>query len=174
MKKRTPRVVFKGRVFSVETANVAEPGGVLARRDIVRHQGSVAVLPVFDDGRIVLIRQYRAPFAATVIELVAGRIDPGETSLRAARRELKEEVGVRATSMERLIRILPTPGYCDETVTIYRGSGLKLGRAQPESDERIELLTLALEDALDQVDRGEIEDAKTVVALQLEAARRQP
>ena len=166
------KTVYEGPVFSIESGVLSEPGGVRARRDIVRHSGSVAVLPVRDDGQLILVRQYRCVFKKQVIELPAGRIDKGETALHAAKRELREEVGLGARKWERLLRILPTPGFCSETVTIYRASGFFSSQAEPDPDERIEILHMPLAKALRLVARGEIEDAKTLVALFLEKQRR--
>lgn len=165
------KTVYEGPVFSIESGVLSEPGGVRARRDIVRHSGSVAVLPVRDDGQLILVRQYRCVFKKQVIELPAGRIDKGETALHAAKRELREEVGLGARKWERLLRILPTPGFCSETVTIYRASGFFSSQAEPDPDERIEILHMPLAKTLRLVARGEIEDAKTLVALFLEKQR---
>ena len=166
------KTVYKGPVFSIHSGMVREPGGVRARRDIIRHSGSVAILPVHDDGRVVLIRQYRCAYEGQVIELPAGRIDQGETALRAAKRELREEVSLGARTWERLLRILPSPGFCDETVTIYRATGFFASTAEPDPDERIEIVDMPLPAALALVASGRIEDAKTVVALLLEKERR--
>jgi ADP-ribose pyrophosphatase len=166
------KTVYKGPVFSIESGMLREPGGVRARRDIIRHSGSVAVLPVHDDGRVLLIRQYRCAYGKMVIELPAGRIDRGETPLRAAKRELREEAGLGARNWERLLRILPSPGFCDETVTIYRATGFFASAAEPDPDERIEIRDLSLPAALDLMTKGKIEDAKTLVALLLEKQRR--
>jgi ADP-ribose pyrophosphatase len=165
------KTVYQGPVFSIQSGMLREPGGVRARRDIIRHSGSVAVLPVHEDGRIVLIRQYRCAYDKQVIELPAGRIDKGETPLLAAKRELREEVGLGARKWERLLRILPSPGFCDETVTIYRATGFFASRAEPDPDERIEILTLSRAAALQLLSKGRLEDAKTVVALLLERQR---
>lgn len=165
------KTVYKGPVFSIESGTLREPGGVRARRDIIRHSGSVAVLPVHDDGRVVLIRQYRCAYEKQVIELPAGRIDKGETALQAAKRELSEEAGVGARKWERLLRILPSPGFCDETVTIYRATGLFASATEPDPDERIEIRDLSLPAALALIASGKIEDGKTVVALLLEKQR---
>ena len=164
--------VFGGPVFSVVSGMTREPGGVRARRDIVRHSGSVAVLPVQPDGGLTLIRQYRCAFAKQMIELPAGRIDKGETPLQAAKRELREEVGFGARRWERLLRIVPTPGFCDETVTIYRASDLFPSALEPDPDERIEVLSLSLTQGLARLTAGKIEDAKTAIALLLEERRR--
>ncbi|MEO5762308.1 MAG: NUDIX hydrolase [Vicinamibacteria bacterium] len=166
------KIVFKGPVFSVESGVMKEPGDVNARRDIVRHSGSVAVLPIDAKGRVTLIRQFRCAFGNSVIELPAGRIDKGETPLRAAKRELSEEIGLGASTWTRLLRILPTPGFCDETVTIFRASDLFEKPGEPDSDERIEALRMSLPEALRLLGDQKIEDAKTVVALLIEKQRR--
>ncbi len=166
------KTVYRGPVFSIQSGQMDEPGGVRARRDIIRHSGSVAILPVHENGRVTLVRQYRCAFAKRLIELPAGRIDGGETPLQAARRELREEVGLGARKWERLLKLIPSPGFCDETVTIYRATGLFESRGEPDPDERIEILTLSPEDALKKLRRAGMEDAKTVVALHLEQQRR--
>lgn len=162
------KTVYRGPVFSIESGVLKEPGGVRARRDIIRHSGSVAVLPVGENDGVILIRQYRCAFGKNLIELPAGRIDRGETPLQAAKRELSEEVGLGARKWERLVKIIPSPGFCDETVTIYRASGLFRRIAEPDPDERIEILTLSLAKALAALRAGRIDDAKTVTALLLE------
>ena len=165
------KTVYRGPVFSIESGVLREPGGVRARRDIIRHSGSVAVLPVHEDEQVMLIRQYRCAYDKMVIELPAGRIDRGETPLQAAKRELREEVGLGARKWERLVRILPSPGFCDETVTIYRATGFFASTSEPDPDERIEIRDLSLKAALDLLASGKIEDGKTVVALLLEKLR---
>ncbi len=166
------KTVFRGPVFSIQSGVLREPGDVRARRDIIRHSGSVAVLPVDEDGSVTLVRQYRCAFDSDLIELPAGRIDSGETALTAGRRELREEVGLGARRWKRLVRMIPSPGFCDETVTIFRATSLFRKPGIPDRDERITILRMPLDRALDLIRRGRIEDAKTVMALLLESTRK--
>jgi ADP-ribose pyrophosphatase len=166
------RRVYDGRVISLDVDEVREPGGVHGTREVVRQSGSVAAIPVFDDGRIALVRQYRYPVAEFVWELPAGRRDPGESPEAGARRELEEEVGLRAASLEAISTFWTTPGFCDEVMYLFRATGLESVPARPEADERVEPGTFTLEEALAMVARGEIREGKTLVALLLEQARR--
>lgn len=166
------RRVFDGRVLALDVDEVEEPGGVRARREVVRHRGSVAALPVLDDGRVVLVRQYRHAVRQHVWELPAGRLDPGETPETGARRELEEEVGLRAGELEKLLAFYTTPGFCDEVIHVYRATRLVEVPARPEHDERIEMRRLELDEARAMIARGEIREGKTLVALLLEGERR--
>jgi ADP-ribose pyrophosphatase len=166
------RRVYEGRVLSIDVDDVEEPGGVVAVREVVRHRGSVAALPVHDDGRIVLVRQYRYPVDEAVWELPAGRLDGGETPFEGARRELEEEVGLRAERLEPLSVFYTTPGFCDETMHLFRATGLSHVGARPEPDERIEARAWTLEEARTMIRGGEVREAKTMLALLLESERR--
>ena len=147
---------------------VVEPGGVIARRDVVRHPGSVVVLAV-DGGarrsRVLLERQYRHAAGDFLWELPAGRIDPGETVLAAARRELLEETGYTARRWKRALVFYSTPGFLDETMTVYLAQGLEAGRARPEADELISTRLFPLATALRMATGGAIRDGKTLAAL---------
>jgi ADP-ribose pyrophosphatase len=165
------RRVYEGRVLSLDVDEVEEPGGVRATREVVRHRGSVAALPVHDDGRLVLVRQYRYPVDALVWELPAGRLDPGESPEAAARREMEEEVGLRPRRLEPLAVFYTTPGFCDEVMHLFRASGLESVTARPEADERIESRAFTLEDARRMMRSGEIREGKTLVALLMEVGR---
>lgn len=165
------RRVYEGKVLSLDVDEVEEPGGVRAVREVVRHRGSVAALPIRDDGRLVLVRQYRYPVDARVWELPAGRLDPGESVEDAARRELEEEVGLRPRHLERLAVFYTTPGFCDETMHLFRATGLDSVAARPECDERIEAGLFTLAEARDMIRRGEIREGKTLVALLMEVER---
>jgi ADP-ribose pyrophosphatase len=166
------RRVFDGKVLSLDVDEVEEPGGVRGRREIVRHRGSVAALPVLDDGRLVLVRQYRHAVAEPVWELPAGRLDPDETPETGALRELEEEVGLRAAGLEKLLVFYTTPGFCDEVMHLYRATRLTEVAARPEPDERLLVRRLSLPEAREMIARGEIREGKTLVALLLEIERR--
>lgn len=167
------RRLYAGKVLALDLDEVLEPGGVRAPREVVRHRGSVACLAVHDDGRLVLVRQYRHAVSAYVWELPAGRLDAGETPEQAARRELEEEVGLRAGRVEKLIEFWTTPGFCDEAMHVFRATELVAVPPRPEADERIEVLTATWPEARAMIARGEVREGKTLVALLLEAEHRQ-
>jgi ADP-ribose pyrophosphatase len=166
------RRVHAGKVLNLDVDEVLEPGGVRGLREVVRQRGSVAALPVLDDGRIVLVRQYRYAVDSLVWELPAGRRDPGETPEQGALRELEEEVGLRSAALEPLLTFWTTPGFCDEVMHLFRATGLTPVPPRPEADEKIEQATFTLDEAMAMVKRGEIREGKTLVALLMEAARK--
>jgi ADP-ribose pyrophosphatase len=166
------RRLHEGQVLALDLDQVEEPGGVRAVREVVRHRGSVAALPVHSDGKVVLIRQYRYAVDEWVWEIPAGRLDPGETPEQGARREVEEEVGLHAGHLEPISVFYTTPGFCDKAMTLFRATGLRNVPPRPEADERIEARSFALDEARGMVERGEIREAKTIVALLLEAERR--
>ena len=159
------RVAYKGPVFHVTTDQVEEPGGIRARRDVVRHSGSIVVLAV-DDRRaepsILLERQYRHAAQSLMWELPAGRIDEGESELAAAKRELLEETGYTARLWKKILHFYVSPGFLDETMSIYFARGLQAGKAQPEEDEKIATRFFPLSSAKRMVLNGHIRDAKTI------------
>ena len=135
------KTVFRARVFSVTSDRVKEPNGIVAQRDVIRHSGSVVVLALEESGpepRVLLERQYRYAARQYLFEVPAGRIDPGEDSFAAGKRELLEETGYTARSWKMALFYYPSPGFMDETMTVYLARGLKPGTAQPEADESIE------------------------------------
>jgi ADP-ribose pyrophosphatase len=162
------REVYRGPVFRVTTDHVIEPGGVRARRDVVRHSGSVVILAVEEsrsEPRVLLERQYRHAAQQYLWELPAGRIDPGERPLAAAKRELLEETGYTATAWRRILNFYASPGFVAETMQVYLARGLRAGTAQPEEDEIIRMRLVPLNAAVRMVMRGSIRDAKTISAI---------
>jgi ADP-ribose pyrophosphatase len=164
--------VYSGHVVDLDVDEVEEPGGVLGRREVVRQRGSVAALPVHDDGRVTLVQQYRYAVDALVWELPAGRRDLGETPEEGARRELEEEVGLRPRFLERLSTFWTTPGFCDEVMHLFRATGLEAVPARPEADERIDARSFTLDEIDAMMRRGAIREGKTLVALLMELGRR--
>jgi ADP-ribose pyrophosphatase len=171
-RRLSTRRLYAGKVLSLDVDEVEEPGDVRTTREVVRHAGSVAVLALQDDGRIVLVRQYRYPVDDFVWELPAGRLDPGETPEAAAQRELREEIGHRAREMTRLAFFYTTPGFCDEAMHVFRATGLEPAPAPGDEDERIEVRAFTLAELSSMIDGGEIREGKTLVALLLELRRR--
>ena len=166
------RRVYEGKVLSLDVDEVEEPGGVKATREVVRHAGSVATLAVDDRGRALLVRQFRYAVGQAVWELPAGRRDGGEAPEAGARRELIEETGVVAAHMELLAEFFTTPGFCDERMWLFRASGLTLGIAQPEADERIEMRWFTPAEVDAALADGTVREGKTLVALLMEQRRR--
>jgi ADP-ribose pyrophosphatase len=164
--------IYSGSVIDLDVDDVEEPGGIRGHREVVRQRGSVAALPVHDDGRVTLVRQYRYAVDALVFELPAGRRDHGETPEEGARRELEEEVGLRPRFLEPLATFWTTPGFCDEVMHLFRATGLETVPARPEADERIDAHAFTLVEVEAMIRRGEIREAKTLVALLMELRRR--
>lgn len=168
------RTLADGVFLRMEELVIASPSGQTATRDVIRHPGGVAVLPV-DGDRVWLIRQHRAPFDRLVDEIPAGKLDHDDTDpAAAARRELSEELGATAAGWDHLATMAPSPGYTDETLEIYAAWDLSFGDRRPHGAEEVEstIWSLPLSDALDSIDRGALTDAKTLVAL-LQWTRRQ-
>jgi ADP-ribose pyrophosphatase len=162
--------VFQGRVFTVSVDTVRE-GEHTHRRDVVRHPGSAAIVPLFDDRTVALVKQYRHPAVKYLLEIPAGSRDNFETPEVCAARELQEELGLVAARWEKLIEFFPSPGFLAEKMWLYLATDLTETAAGPEEDELIECVRLPLARALDMIAVGEIEDAKTIIGLTITAAR---
>ena len=166
------KTVYQGKVFWVTRDVVEEPGGVKATRDVIRHNGSVVVLAVdtetnAKDPGILLIRQYRHAAGKLLLELPAGRIEPGEKLVPAAKRELIEETGYRAKRWSKHATYYASPGFLTETMNILLAEGLTLGEAAPEEDEKIELHMTPLSEVMKMIRAGKIEDGKTLIGVML-------
>ena len=172
------KLAYKGKVFSVFTDKVQEPGGHINTRDVIRHNGSIVILAVDDsqnpnDPDIILERQYRHATGQTLIELPAGRVEPGEATLAAAKRELIEETGYRAKRWTLLTRYFASPGFLGEWMQLYLARDIREGVATPEADENIQVFRLKLSQALALVAANKIHDGKTLIGLLLyDSARR--
>jgi len=166
-----PMTIYKGRVFSVELDYLFMPNGREVHVAIVRHPPSVVMIPVEDDGRVVLIKQFRAALNRDLWEFPAGSLDANETPEAAAARECEEEIGRVPGKVERLGQFYPTPGYCDEEMVFFRVAGLRAPSPdsphKPDEDEDIEARSVTVDEARAMVKRGEIVDLKTAYALTL-------
>jgi ADP-ribose pyrophosphatase len=158
-------VVYEGKVFGVRRDEVVEPNGLRAIREVITHPGSVVVLPLLQNERFVMIRQYRHATRQYLWELVAGRIDSGETVKKAAARELLEETGYRAKRYSVFLDLFPTPGFLEERMYIVLAEGLTEGKAQPEEDEKIEVRIFGAKTLKQMMQDGRLRDAKTIAAL---------
>ena len=159
----TEDVAWTGRIFNVDRLRVELPDGRVAIRDVVRHPGAVAVVALTEDGRICLVRQYRTALGRVTVEIPAGKLSPGEDPLECASRELLEETGMSAEKIAFLTTIATSDGFCDELIHIYMATGLEFSRSDPDADEFINVDLVPLEELVDAVLDGRIEDAKTVV-----------
>lgn len=155
-------VVFTGKIFNVNRLRVRLPDGNEASRDVVRHPGAVAIVALTDDGRICLVRQYRTSLGRVTVEIPAGKLDPGEDPLACANRELLEETGMVAGQMAFLTTICTGVGFADELIHIYMATGLHFTNPNPDEDEFINVDLVPLNELIDAVLDGRIEDCKTV------------
>jgi ADP-ribose pyrophosphatase len=163
------RTAFEGRVFTVHADLVRLPNGRDVQMDVIRHAPSVVLVPMPDPEHVILIRQYRYPVNAWLWEVPAGSIDPGEDVEAAVRRECHEEIGQWPDAVTRLGTFLPTPGICDEVMSLYKVTGLRVPehKAEADADEMIVPHTVTLAQAKAMVALGEIPDMKTAVALMM-------
>jgi len=164
------RKVFEGRIFSVTVESITLPRGDRLDAEIVRHPGSVVLIPVTETGDVVLVRQYRHAIGRAAWELPAGSLKRGEDPEQAARRECHEEIGLIPSRMERLGSFFPTPGYCDEEMNYYRATGLRPPRdedpaAQQDEDEDLETKAFSVDAIRAMIASGELVDLKTVAGL---------
>lgn len=166
----TTESIFKGLVFEVDRDRLREANGLEIVREVVRHKGGAGALPVFDDGSVALVRQYRHPTGGDLLEIPAGKLEAGETPLECAAREVEQEIGWRAGRIEKLCEFYTTPGFCEEKLYVYLATELEPSTQQLDEDEFVEVVYLPLAEAVQMALRGEIEDSKTLIAL-LWAAR---
>ncbi len=162
------KIVYQGKVFQIAQDTVREPNGVKAVREVVRHSGSAVILAVDDaqpEPRVLLEEQFRYAANDTLWEVPAGRVDPGESPLQAAQRELIEETGFTAKRWKPAFEFYASPGFLDEKMHVFLAQGLKAGEATPEEDEKIKVRFFSLSAALRMCQNGKIHDAKTMTAV---------
>jgi ADP-ribose pyrophosphatase len=162
MKLTSSKELLKTSIFTVTEDEATEPGGFHIKRAIVQHQGSAVMMAVDDRKRILLVRQYRLPARQYLWELPAGRMDPGETPLQAAKRELIEETGIKAKKWTKLVSYYPSPGFLAEKMHLFVATELTAGEAKPMEDERIETRWLPSREIEAQIRSGKIIDGKTI------------
>jgi len=158
-------VIFTGKSFGVRRDELIEPSGVRTMREVVTHPGSVVILPVLPDGKIVLVRQYRHATAQYLWELVAGRMEKGEDPKRGAARELIEETGFRAKKLTVFLDFFPTPGFLEERMYLLLAEDLTAGEAQPEEDEKLSVGTYSRKQLEEMIRTGRMKDAKSIAGL---------
>ena len=163
MKLISSKELYRCGLFWITEDDAKDPGGFEIKRSIVRHNGSAVMMAVDEKRRILLVRQYRLPARGYLWEFPAGKLDPGETPLTAAKRELIEETGYRARRWKKLISFYPSPGYVSEKMTIFLATDLTAGAAQPMADERIESRWFSAKQVEQMIHTNKIEDAKTIV-----------
>lgn len=158
--------VFDGLILHIDHLTNRLPNGKTAPREVARHVGAAAVLPIDDRGNVLLVRQYRAPIDRVTLEIPAGKLDfKGEDRLEAAKRELREETGATAEKWTHLTDLLSSVGFCDECISIYLAEMLSYGDADPDDDEFLNLVRVPFAEALDMVINNQIRDAKTIAAV---------
>lgn len=162
--------IYQGKTFNVRIDAVQEDD-LTYKREIVTHRGSAVIVPLFDDGTVALVRQWRQPAGKHLLEVPAGSLEVGEDPLTGAIRELEEEIGCTAGSIEHLASFYVSPGFLSEKMHVYLATGLRETAQNLDDDERIDIVRLPLHKAIDLCRNGEIEDAKTIVGLMLTAER---
>lgn len=160
--------IYNGKIIRLQLQEVELPNGKRANREIIKHPGAVAILPITKDNKIVLVEQYRKALNRTIVEIPAGKLEPGEEPLNTARRELEEETGYKCEELEWLISFYTSPGFADEIIHLYAAKNLQKGdgHAALDEDEFVNVIELTLEEAIDYIKEQKIYDAKTAYAIQ--------
>lgn len=157
--------IYSGTIIDVKVDTVRLPNGNIAKRELVEHPGAVAVLPLTEDHRLVLVEQFRKPLEKVTMELPAGKLDAGEDPLDCAKRELIEETGYTANIWYELVTFYTSPGFANEQIYLYAAKDLQAGKPQPDDGEFVTTKEVTLGEAFKYIDSGHICDAKTVLAI---------
>ena len=158
---------YQGAFLTLESVELELPNGHRTTHDVVRHPGAVGILALDADGSVLMVKQYRTAFDREMLEIPAGKLEPGEDPLSCARRELEEETGFVAGELRHLVSIAIAVGYCDELLHLFLATNLNSGSAQPDTDEFVEVVWVPLADLVQAVQAGELKDAKSIVAVLL-------
>lgn len=162
--------IHRGKILDLSVSRFISDAKGEVDIEIVHHNGGAGALPVFEDGTVALVRQWRYPLAKYSLEIAAGRIEPGHTPEETAARELEEEMGLRARELERIGEFNVAPGYCEERIFVYLAKGLEPCEQNLDDDEEIEVVRVPFDEALAMVHNGEIDDAKSIITLLLARA----
>jgi ADP-ribose pyrophosphatase len=160
--------LYEGKIIQLQLDDVKLPNGKTSKRELIKHPGAVAVIALKDDGKIIMVEQYRKALERSIIEIPAGKLEPGEEPEKTALRELEEETGYGAKSIESLISFYTSPGFADELVHVFLVKDLYVleNASEPDEDEFVELLEVTLEEAQQLLDDQRVYDAKTAYAIQ--------
>ncbi|MBQ7907089.1 MAG: NUDIX hydrolase [Clostridia bacterium] len=164
-KKLSSKQIFDGKIVKLFVDTVQLPNGNEATREIVRHPGAVCVVPVTDDGQVIMVRQFRYPFEQVLLEIPAGKLEPGEDPLEAVKRELEEESGAVAGKIQHIGELYTTVAIFDEKIQIYLTTDLTFKDSHPDEDEFVEVTKIPLDTLVTMIMNGEIKDAKTQIAI---------
>lgn len=164
-KKIDSKKIFDGKIVKLFVDTVELPNGQRAIREIVRHPGAVCVLPITDEGEVIMVKQFRYPFSEVLLEIPAGKLEPGEDPYEAVKRELEEESGAVAGKIEHIGELYTTVAIFDEKIQVYLASELTFINSHPDEDEFLEVTKIPLDTLVDMVMNGEIKDAKTQIAI---------
>jgi ADP-ribose pyrophosphatase len=159
--------IYQGRIVKLYVETVRLPNGEEAQREVIRHQGAVAIVPLDEAGQVTLVRQYRLPAGQALLEVPAGTLEPNEDPVACAERELQEEVGLFPGKLERLGGIFVAPGYSSEYIHLFVATGLEPSRLKGDDDEFLEVIHMPLKEAVAKAVAGELNDGKTITALLL-------
>ena len=156
---------FKGRIINLRVDEALLPNGATATREVVEHNGGICVVPITENGEVLMVEQYRYPYGEVILEIPAGKRDGNEEPLEGGKRELREETGAVAENYTFLGELYPTPGYCGEVIYMYLATGLSFGETDPDDDEFLNVKNIPMEKAVDMIMKGEIKEAKTQTAI---------
>jgi len=166
-KRIDSRTIYKGRIVNLRVDTVLLPNGKNAQREIVEHPGAVVIIPVLDDEKIVMVKQYRAAVGKVLLELPAGTIEKREDPYECAVRELEEETGFTAEKLKPLLTFYPSPGICSEIMYLFMADKLKKSKSSPDPDEFLRSVELEISEIINMINAGRIEDGKTLVGILL-------